>query len=120
MPDADAPPPGPMTDASADAARYLPRWEVHDVGGAVVAVDVIRAFTCTAYAFNAGAVAIHLVADVEEALAFKADHPGVLAMGEDHGRRIEGFDLSNSPVEASRADLSGRRLVQRTGGGTRG
>lgn len=41
-------------------------------------------------------------------------------MGEDHGLRPEGFDLSNSPVEVSRADLSGRVIVQRTSAGTRG
>jgi len=34
-------------------ARFLPRWEVGDVTGAVVAVDVIRAFTTAAYAFAA-------------------------------------------------------------------
>ena len=53
-------------------------------------------------------------------LAFKAAHPGALAMGEDGGRRPAGFDLSNSPVEAADADLDGRVLVQRTSAGTRG
>jgi 2-phosphosulfolactate phosphatase len=101
-------------------ARYLPRWEIGDVEGAVVAIDVIRAFSTAAYAFAAGAREIWLVAEVDEALAFKARHPGALAMGEDHGRRPEGFDFSNSPVALSRADLSGRVLVQRTSAGTRG
>ncbi|MBI2706669.1 MAG: 2-phosphosulfolactate phosphatase [Actinobacteria bacterium] len=101
-------------------ARYLPHWEAGDVDGAVVAVDVIRAFSSAAYAFNSGAAAIHLVADVEEALAFKAAHPGVLAMGENHGRCIDGFDFSNSPVEVAKADLAGCTLVQRTSAGTRG
>ena len=55
--------------------------------GAVIAVDVLRAFTTAAYAFGAGAKHIYLVADVDEALAFKAAHPGALAMGEDGGRR---------------------------------
>ncbi len=86
----------------------------------MVVVDVIRAFTTAAYAFGAGAVAIHLVDSVEEALAFKASHPGVLAMGEDHGRRPEGFDFPNSPAMVARADLDGRVLVQRTSAGTRG
>jgi 2-phosphosulfolactate phosphatase len=101
-------------------ARYLPRWEIGDVVGAVVAIDVIRAFSTAAYAFAAGAREIWLVAEVDEALAFKARHPGALAMGEDHGRRPEGFDFSNSPVALSRADLSGRVMVQRTSAGTRG
>jgi phosphosulfolactate phosphohydrolase-like enzyme len=43
-------------------ARFVPRWEVADVGGAVVVVDVLRAFTTAAYAFAAGAAEIWLVA----------------------------------------------------------
>jgi len=79
---------------------------------------VIRAFTTAAYAFGAGAEAIYLVASVEEALALIRTHPHVLAMGEEHGRRVAGFTFSNSPVEVSRADLAGRTLVQRTSAGT--
>jgi len=101
-------------------ARFLPRWEVADVDGAVVAVDVIRAFTTAAYAFAAGARHIFLVDSINEALEAKAADPHVLAMGEDHGRRPAGFDLSNSPVEVAAADLDGRVLVQRTSAGTRG
>lgn len=101
-------------------ARYLARWEVGEVGGAVVAVDVIRAFTTAAYAFAAGAHEIYLVGTVDAALRFKAERPGALAMGEDRGRRPDGFDLSNSPVAAAAADLAGRTIVQRTSAGTRG
>jgi 2-phosphosulfolactate phosphatase len=100
--------------------RFLPRWEIAEVRGAVVAVDVLRAFTTAAYAFAAGARGIHLAGSVEEALAFKAEHPGVLAMGEEGGRRPEGFDLSNSPVAVAGADLDGREIVQRTGAGVQG
>lgn len=100
--------------------RFLPRCEVADVDGAVVAVDVIRAFTTAAYAFAAGARHIFLVDSIDEALAAKAADPDLLAMGEDHGRRPAGFDLSNSPVEVAAADLDGRVLVQRTSAGTRG
>jgi 2-phosphosulfolactate phosphatase len=100
--------------------RYLRRDQVDGIIGAVVAVDVLRAFTTSAYAFAAGACHIFLCAGVDEALAFKAANPGVLAMGEDRGRRIRGFDFSNSPVEVSKADLDGVTLVQRTSAGTRG
>ena len=101
-------------------ARFLPRWEVGDVTGAVVAVDVIRAFTTAAYAFAAAARHIYLVDSVDEALAVKRAEPDVVLMGEDHGRRPPGFDFSNSPVAIAGADLSGRVLVQRTSAGTRG
>lgn len=101
-------------------ARFLPRWEVGEAGGAVVVVDVIRAFSTAAYAVAAGAVEIYLVSTVEEALDFKAANPGVLAMGEDHGRKPPGFDFSNSPVAIASADVDGRVLVQRTSAGTQG
>ena len=101
-------------------ARFVARWEAADVLGAVVVVDVIRAFTTAAYAFGAGAGHIVMVDSVDEALRFKAANPGVLAMGEDRGRRPHGFDFSNSPVAVAHADLEGRVLVQRTSAGTRG
>ena len=102
--------------------RFVPRWSVRDVPGAVVVIDVLRAFTTAAYALAGGAREIWLVETVEEALAFKDARPGALAMGEDGGRRPAGFDLSNSPVQVARAgaDLRGKVIVQRTGAGTRG
>ncbi len=102
------------------AVRFLPRWEVADVTGAVVAVDVIQAFTTAAYAFAAGARHIYLVDSVAEALAMKDADRNLLVMGEHHGRRFAGFDFSNSPVAIAAADLDGRDLVQRTSAGTRG
>jgi 2-phosphosulfolactate phosphatase len=102
------------------AERQVTRWELESVTGPVVVVDVIRAFTTAAYAFGAGAEAIYLVAGVDEALQFAAARPGVLAMGENHGRRPDGFDFPNSPAMVSRADLHGRTLVQRTSAGTQG
>lgn len=101
-------------------ARHLARWELDGVGGPVVVIDVIRAFTTAAFAFGAGAAEIYLVGDVEEALSFKAAHPGTIALGEDRGLRPVGFDYPNSPAMVGRADLTGCTLVQRTSAGTRG
>lgn len=100
--------------------RFVPAGQAGGAGGAVVVVDVLRAFTTAAYAFGAGASRIWLVASVGEALALKADRPELLAMGEDRGRRVPGFDFANSPAEVAAADLAGRELVQRTSAGTRG
>lgn len=44
----------------------------------------------------------------------------LVAMGEDHGLRPDGFDFPNSPAAVTRSDLSGRTLVQRTSAGTQG
>lgn len=102
------------------AARFLSREEARSATGAVVAVDVLRAFTTAAHAFAAGARHVFLVAEVEEALAFKRAHAGSLAMGEVGGLRPDGFDFSNSPVAVAARDLRGRVLVQRTSAGTQG
>jgi 2-phosphosulfolactate phosphatase len=101
-------------------ARFVARWELGGVGGVVVVVDVLRAFTTAAYALDAGAAEIWLVAGVDEAISLGRQMPGALVMGEEHGRRPEGFDLSNSPVAVSHADVAGRTLVQRTSAGTQG
>ena len=100
--------------------RFVAPWEVGDVTGPVVAIDVIRAFTTAAYAFAAGAHEIHLVETLDEAYALLDANPTWLAMGEDRGRRPPRFALSNSPVHASHADFDGRSVVQRTSAGTRG
>lgn len=101
-------------------SRRLARWELDGVDGAVVVIDVIRAFTTAAYAFGAGAAEIYLVGTVDDAIEFKARRPGSLAVGEDRGLRPDGFDFPNSPAMVGRADLSGRTLVQRTSAGTQG
>ena len=101
-------------------SRFLPAGQAGDARGAVVVIDVLRAFSTAAYAFAGGASAVWLVDGVEQALALKAARPELLAMGEDGGRRIDGFDFANSPWEVSQADLTGRELVQRTSAGTRG
>ena len=101
-------------------SRQVNRWQLDEVTGAVVVVDVLRAFTTAAYAFDAGAAAIYLVATVDEALAFKQQDPDVVLVGENRGHRPDGFDFPNSPVMVSQADLTGRTLAQRTSAGTQG
>jgi len=99
------------------SARYLSPAEADSAEGAVVVVDVLRAFTTAAAAFSAGADRIVLVRTTEDALELKRAH-GWLAMGEVSGRWAEGFDLSNSPVQAAARNLAGATIVQRTGAGT--
>jgi 2-phosphosulfolactate phosphatase len=106
--------------ASVSDARFVAAVDAPSAVGAVVVIDVLRAFTTAAYAFHAGARRIWLVDSVAEALAIRTARPGTLAMGEDGGRRVPGFDLTNSPVEVAAQDLTGHDLVQRTTAGTRG
>jgi 2-phosphosulfolactate phosphatase len=102
------------------AARMIGRAEAGAATGAVVVIDVLRAFSTAAYAFGSGAKLIMLVESPDEALMIKKNEPDVLLAGEDGGRRIAGFDFPNSPAAMAAADLSGRRLVLRTSAGTRG
>jgi 2-phosphosulfolactate phosphatase len=86
----------------------------------VVVVDVIRAFTTTAVAFDANAERIILVSAVDEAFALKAEYPGAILMGESKGFPIDGFELGNSPSALVGRDLSGKVLIHRTSAGTQG
>ncbi len=110
----------PIVAATSDRGRFVATADATDLVGAVVVVDVLRAFTTAAYALAAGARHIYLVATVAEALAFKAVTPDVLAMGEENGRRPDGFDFANSPTQVAAADLRDRVMVQRTSAGTQG
>jgi 2-phosphosulfolactate phosphatase len=88
--------------------------------GVVAIIDVFRAFSAAAVALDRGAARIIMVSSVEEALALRASGAGDLCMGEDDGRPPVGFDLGNSPFEASRIDCKGKTIIQRTSAGTQG
>ena len=88
--------------------------------GAVVIIDVFRAFTTAAIAFDRGATEIVLVAEIDEALELHRRGVGDLLMGEVGGARPDGFDYGNSPHEISQADVAGKTLVQSTRAGTVG
>lgn len=88
--------------------------------GVVGIIDVFRAFSTAAVALANGAPRIIMVSGVEEALALRASGVGQLVMGEVEGRAPAGFDFGNSPLEASRTDLTGKTIIQRTSAGTRG
>ncbi|MCB1740096.1 MAG: 2-phosphosulfolactate phosphatase [Gammaproteobacteria bacterium] len=88
--------------------------------GAVVIIDVFRAFTTAAVALANGAERVVMVSDVDQALALRERGVGQLCMGEVEGTPPEGFDHGNSPYAISMLDLSGRTVIQRTSAGTQG
>jgi 2-phosphosulfolactate phosphatase len=67
----------------------------------VVVIDVMRAFTVTAWAFDRGAEKVVLAGSREEALALKEAHPDWLTLKD--GPPAPGFDLVNSPGRPTRA-----------------
>ena len=96
--------------------------DANEASGAALVIDVFRAFTTAAIAFDRGAERITLVAEVEEALEIRSKNPAIadVLMGEVDGRRPDGFDYGNSPYEASSVDFAGKSVVQSTRAGTVG
>jgi len=88
--------------------------------GAVVIIDVFRAFTTAAVALSRGAERIVLVAQVEEALELRRRGVGQICMGEVGGKRPPGFDYGNSPSQLAEADVAGKTIIQSTRAGTVG
>lgn len=94
--------------------------DAREATGTAIVIDVFRAFTTAAIAFDRGATQITLVAEAQDALELYRSGIGDLLMGEVDGKRPEGFDLGNSPHEMSSADVAGKSLVQSTRAGTVG
>jgi len=86
--------------------------------GIAVVIDVLRAFTVSAYALAGGARECRLVTITAEALALQASLPGALISAEENGLPIPGIAISNSPTMIKAADVNGRVLVQRSSAGT--
>ncbi|GAB3979407.1 2-phosphosulfolactate phosphatase [Plantactinospora veratri] len=86
----------------------------------VIVIDVIRAFTTAAIAFERGATEIVCVPSAEVGRDLRRLHPDRLLVGELKGLKPADFDFGNSPFEMSMAQMDGRRLIQTTSNGTRG
>lgn len=86
----------------------------------VVVVDVLRATTSILAALEAGARSVIPVGSTEEAMrvADSRGRQGTLLCGERGGRRIEGFDLGNSPADYTADAVEGATLVYDTTNGT--
>jgi len=86
--------------------------------GLVIVIDVLRAFSVSAYALAGGARDCLLVTTVEEARELAASTPDAVISAEVDTLPIPGIAISNSPTQIMHTDLHGRRLVQRTSAGT--
>lgn len=88
--------------------------------GHVIVIDVLRAFTTAAYAFARGAARIVLVGAPDMAFALRDRLGDALLVGEDGGRKIDGYDVGNSPEAIDGMDLTGRTVILRSSSGTQG
>jgi 2-phosphosulfolactate phosphatase len=88
--------------------------------GIAVIIDVFRAFSVACYSFDAGASQYIAAVDVPAAHELKNRYKSAILIGERNERKIEGFDLGNSPTEILQADLSGKTIIHTTTAGTQG
>jgi 2-phosphosulfolactate phosphatase len=86
--------------------------------GVVVVIDVLRAFTVSAYALAGGARECLLVSTTAEAIALHDKIPGSLISAEEEALPVTGIPISNSPTQIVAADLGNRVLIQRSSAGT--
>ncbi|WP_432992766.1 2-phosphosulfolactate phosphatase [Dactylosporangium sp. CA-233914] len=89
-------------------------------GRVVVVIDVIRAFTTAAVAFERGVAEIACAPSVEVGRELRRRQPDRLLAGEAGGLKPADFDYGNSPSEMSAAPVDGRRLILATSNGTLG
>ena len=87
----------------------------------VVVIDALRATSVIVHAIWQGAKEIIPVATVEEAFQMIKIFPEgtTLLGGERETRKIEGFDLGNSPREYIAEKVKGKRLILTTTNGTK-
>ena len=86
-----------------------------------VVIDVLRATTTISWALKNGADSIQVFADLDllktSAMTWPAEKR--LLLGERGGKKIDGFDLGNSPLSVTKETVLGKRLFMSTTNGTR-
>ena len=86
-----------------------------------VVIDVLRATTTISWALKNGADSVQVFADLEllKKTAMKWDMNKRLMLGERGGKKIEGFDLGNSPLSVTKETVNAKRLFMSTTNGTK-
>ncbi len=87
----------------------------------VIVIDVLRATSTIITAIQNGAKGVIPVDDMAEAskIAQGVDSDNYLLCGEKDGKKIQGYDLGNSPFEYSRDVVAGKTLIFKTTNGTK-
>ncbi|MTI22951.1 2-phosphosulfolactate phosphatase [Fulvivirga sp. RKSG066] len=83
----------------------------------VVVVDILRATSCMTTGIAHGVNSIIPFADMEECMLMSAK--GFLTAGERNGKKIDGFDLGNSPYDYMDEAVKGQDVAVTTTNGTR-
>lgn len=82
----------------------------------VVVVDILRATSCMTTAFAHGIDSITPFASLDDCRAMK--NHGFFTSGERDGKKVEGFDMGNSPFEYMDEKLKGKKIAFTTTNGT--
>jgi 2-phosphosulfolactate phosphatase len=82
----------------------------------IVVVDIFRATSCMTTAFAHGIGSITPFAKLEDCIAMK--EKGYITSGERDGKKVDGFDLGNSPFEYMAEELTGKKIAFTTTNGT--
>ncbi len=82
----------------------------------VVVVDILRATSCIVTAFAHGARSITPYASLDACRSMKQQ--GYITSGERDGKKVEGFDMGNSPFEYMGDQVAGQRIAFTTTNGT--
>jgi 2-phosphosulfolactate phosphatase len=89
-------------------------YTLHD--RTVVIVDILRATSCITTALASGIQSITPFALLEDCRGMKTQ--GYFTTGERDGKKVEGFDLGNSPFEYMSEKLRGEKIAFTTTNGT--
>lgn len=90
---------------------------LHDLNNKnVVVVDILRATSCMVSGLAHGVKSITPFANVEQCAAMK--EKGYLIAGERGGKKVEGFDLGNSPFDYMDEKVKGKKIAVTTTNGT--
>ena len=104
-------------------SEAVPPVSAPEQGGpdAAVVIDVLRATTTIAWSLQNGAEAIEAFADLAALEAAAEAWPAErrLRAGERGGKRVEGYDLGNSPLAVTPELVGGKRIFMSTTNGTR-
>jgi 2-phosphosulfolactate phosphatase len=82
----------------------------------VVVVDILRATSCMTTAFAHGIDSITPFAKLDDCLSMKSK--GFFTAGERDGKKVDGFDLGNSPFEYMDQKLKEKKIAFTTTNGT--
>lgn len=105
------------------SVHYLPQFvdESELADSVVVIIDLLRASSTICHALSAGAKSVMPMVEVDAVLEKAGGfmQSALVLGGERGGRRIEGFDLGNSPTEYTPEKVFGKTILFTTTNGAR-